>query len=210
MTVLTSPTLSEVCQSLIDARLDTIDRMLLGQVPRSDRTAIVGEIESQIHELLAGDDSETITREDVLDVLRRLDPPEAYLTSEDNSENLNRPRQSLAGTTGRTNQREIARLQGNNAGRIGGIVGISTLVTVLLGLPMGWVAAASLDSILMLYSTIFLIAFLGFSGSIAGLILSIRGRSQGILPIFGIVTSVIALLVCLLGIGFVGLQFLIS
>ena len=51
MTVLTSPTMSEACQSLIDARLDTIDRMLIGQVPRSDRTAIIGEIESQIHEL---------------------------------------------------------------------------------------------------------------------------------------------------------------
>ncbi len=210
MTVLTSPTLSEVCQSLIDARLDTIDRMLLGHVPRSDRTAIVGEIESQIHELLAGYEVEAITREDVLDVLRRLDPPEAYLASEDDHENLIRPRQSLAGTVGRANQREITRIQGSNAGRIGGIVGISTLLTVLFGLPMGWVIAASLDSILLLYSTIFLTPLLGFAGSIAGLILSIRGRSQGILPIFGIVTSVIALLVCLIGIGFVGLQFLIS
>ena len=210
MTVLTSPILSEVCQSLIDARLDTIDRMLLGYVPRSDRTAIVGEIESQIHELLAGYDSESITREDVLDVLRRLDPPEAYLTNEDNSENLNRPRQSLTGTTGRTNQREIVRLQGNNAGRIGGIVGISTLVTLLFGVPIGWFIAAFLDSILILYSTIFLTAFLGFAGSISGLVLSIRGRSQGILPIFGIVTSVIALLVTLIGSGFVGLQLLMN
>ncbi len=210
MTVLTSPILSEVCQSLIDARLDTIDRMLIGQVPRSDRTAIIGEIESQIHELLAGYDSESITREDVLDVLRRLDPPEAYLTNEDNSENLNRPRQSLTGTTGRTTHREIVRLQGNNAGRIGGIVGISTLVTLLFGVPIGWFIAASLDSILILYSTIFLTAFLGFAGSISGLDLSIRGRSQGILPIFGIVTSVIALLVTLIGSGFVGLQLLMN
>ena len=210
MTVLASPILSEVCQSLIDARLDTIDRMLMGHVPRSDRTAIVGEIESQIHELLAGYDPETISREDVLDVLRRLDPPEAYLTCEDDHENLIRPRQSLAGTTGRTNQREITRLQGNTAGRIGGIVGISTLIIVLFGLPMGWVIAASLESILLLYSTIFLTALLGLVGSITGLIFSIRGRKQGILPIIGIVTSVIALLIWLTGGGSVALQLLIA
>ncbi len=210
MTVLTSPTLSEVCQSLIDARLDTIDRMLMGRAPRSDRTAIVGEIESQIHELLSGYDPETISREDVLDVLRRLDPPEAYLTNEEDHENVIRPRQSLAGATGRPNQREITRVQGDTAGRIGGIVGIGSLVAVLFGLPMGWVAAASLDSILMLYSTIFLTGFLGFAGSIAGLILSIRGRKQGVLPIIGIVTSVIALLICLTLGGFILLQLLIN
>jgi hypothetical protein len=207
---MTSPTLSEACQSLIDARLDTIDRMLMGRVPRSDRTAIVGEIESQIHELLAGYDSETISREDVLEVLRRLDPPEAYLTSEEDHENLSRPRQSLADSSRRTSQREITRLQGNTAGRFGGIAGMSSLISVLFGLPMGWVAAASLDSIIILYSIIFLTGFLGFAGSIAGLILSIRGRNQGVLPIIGIVTSVIALLICMTVGGFVLLQVLMS
>ena len=209
MTVLTSPILSEVCQSLIDARLDTIDRMLMGRVPRSDRTAIVGEIESQIYELLAGYDPEAISREDVLDLLRRLDPPEAYLTSDDD-ENLVRARQSLAGFTGQPDRKNMSRRSENTAGRIGGIIGISTLVLVLFGPPISWFMAASLDSVLILYSTIFLIAILGFAGSITGLVLSIRGRNQGVLSIIGIVTSVIALLAWLTGGGFVVLQFLMN
>jgi hypothetical protein len=209
MTVMTSPTLSEACQSLIDARLDTIDRMLMGRVPRSDRSAIVGEIESQIHELLAAHNSEIISRDDVLNVLGRLDPPEAYLTNEDD-ETLIRPRQSTTGSSGRPDQRGVTRRSENAAGRIGGIVGISTLATLLLGLPIGWFIAASLDSILFLYSIIFLTALIGLVGSITGLVLSIRGRSQGILPIFGITTSAIALLVCLGGSGFVLLELLIN
>ncbi|MFO0889261.1 MAG: hypothetical protein U0790_08995 [Isosphaeraceae bacterium] len=67
-------------QSLIDSRLDTIDRMLLGRLPRGERLEVVREVESQIFELLrerggAGE----VTRDDVIDALRRLDPPEAYL-----------------------------------------------------------------------------------------------------------------------------------
>ncbi|MEI8018057.1 MAG: hypothetical protein WCH39_07630 [Schlesneria sp.] len=61
-----------------------------------------------------------------------------------------------------------------------------------------------------MYSIIFLTGFLGFAGSIAGLILSIRGRNQGVLPIIGIVTSVIALLICMTVGGFVLLQVLMS
>src|SRR5262249_3180878 len=37
--------LSGPLQALVDARLDTLDRMLLGRVPRSDRRAIVDEVE---------------------------------------------------------------------------------------------------------------------------------------------------------------------
>jgi hypothetical protein len=71
--------LEATAQALIDARLDTIDRMLVGRVPRADRLAIVREVEAQIFELLPTDETVAIDRSAVLAMLRRLDPPEAYL-----------------------------------------------------------------------------------------------------------------------------------
>src|SRR4051812_8571371 len=44
--------LTESLQTLIDARLDTVDRMLLGRVPRADRLAIARDLEAQIFDLL--------------------------------------------------------------------------------------------------------------------------------------------------------------
>ena len=70
---------------LIDARLDAIDRALLGRVSRAERLDVVGEVESRIDELLRerrGPGAEP-SREDVLAVLARLDPPEAYLGDEE-------------------------------------------------------------------------------------------------------------------------------
>src|ERR1700733_7056428 len=83
---ITTTQLSESLQNLIDARLDTIDRMLLGRVPRADRTAIVREVEGQIYDLLQERDLESLDRDDVLAVLARLDPPEAYLPEESTCE----------------------------------------------------------------------------------------------------------------------------
>ena len=73
---------------LIDARLDAIDRALLGRVSRAERLDVVGEVESRIDDLLrerCGPGSEP-SREDVLAVLARLDPPEAYLGDEERPE----------------------------------------------------------------------------------------------------------------------------
>src|SRR5262245_2628824 len=69
-------------QRLIDARLDTIDRMLLGRLPRADRLAVAREVEAQVHELLGERHGHELDREDVLAVLAQLDPPEAYLPEE--------------------------------------------------------------------------------------------------------------------------------
>ena len=44
--------LPQALETLIESRLDTIDRMLVGRVPRQDRLAIVREVESQIYDLL--------------------------------------------------------------------------------------------------------------------------------------------------------------
>ncbi len=82
MTTMTAVRLSDAVQALVDARLDTIDRMLLGRVSRADRLAIVREVEGQVHDLLAERGSDEPGRDDVLAVLARLDPPEAYLPEE--------------------------------------------------------------------------------------------------------------------------------
>src|SRR5262245_28692687 len=93
MTVATMPLLGSQ-QALIDARLDTIDRMLLGRVPRQDRLAIVKEVEAQVFELLQERDTEELDRDDVLAVLARLDPPEAYLPEEAGEEPASSPMRS--------------------------------------------------------------------------------------------------------------------
>jgi hypothetical protein len=82
--------LPEALQALVDSRLDTIDRILLGRVPRQDRVAIVGEVEAQIYELLSGRDADELSRDDILSVLARLDPPEAYLPDETGGERVSR------------------------------------------------------------------------------------------------------------------------
>jgi len=46
MTVIASIHVSESLQPLIDCRLVTIDRMLLGPLPLSERVEIVREVES--------------------------------------------------------------------------------------------------------------------------------------------------------------------
>src|SRR6516165_12298038 len=108
---------SESIQALIDCRLDTIDRILMGRLPRAERVNIVREVESQIFELLGQRHNDELDREDVLTVLRRLDPPEAYLPDESGSEPS--PRRGVTSTRAG----ELGR--GSNAwiGMASGIIG---------------------------------------------------------------------------------------
>lgn len=72
--------LSVTVRQLIDARLDSIERALMaGGMPRGDRSQIVSAIEEQIVDMLNQQGSDEPTREDVLQVLAQIDPPEAYL-----------------------------------------------------------------------------------------------------------------------------------
>lgn len=66
-------------QSMVDDRLDAIDRVLLrAGVSRSERRNIVEEVEAQVHEVLARKSGGEASRADVTSVLAALDPPEAY------------------------------------------------------------------------------------------------------------------------------------
>lgn len=71
-------------RQLIDARLDNIERALMTQsMSRVDRQQVLAAIEEQIFEMLERTSEEEPTRDDVLSVLARLDPPEAYLEPSD-------------------------------------------------------------------------------------------------------------------------------
>ena len=69
-------------QHLIDVRLDSLDRILMDSgVSRSERSEIVQAVEDQIFEML-DQQGENVTRESIIQLLRQLDPPEAYCNEE--------------------------------------------------------------------------------------------------------------------------------
>lgn len=79
---MTAAELNPELRNVIDARLDAIDQALVrAQVPWSERRSIVGEVETQVFELLARR-SALPALEDVLSVLASLDPPESYIPEE--------------------------------------------------------------------------------------------------------------------------------
>lgn len=76
---MTATELNLELRKLIDTRLDEIDRVLArAQMPWSERRSIVGEVETQIFELLTRR-GETPTSEIVLEILGSLDPAESFL-----------------------------------------------------------------------------------------------------------------------------------
>ena len=78
----TAVSLDSAQQHLIDIRLDTLDRILIDSgVSRSRRSEIVQAIEEQIFEML-DQQGDGATRESVLQLLRSLDPPEAYYSED--------------------------------------------------------------------------------------------------------------------------------
>ena len=73
---MTAADLNPELRNLIDARLDAIDHILIrAQIAWSERRSIVGEVETQIFELLARR-SEMPMQEDVTAVLDSLHPKE--------------------------------------------------------------------------------------------------------------------------------------
>ena len=178
--------LPESLQALIDARLDTVDRMLLGRVPRPDRLAIVGDLEAQILDLLQGREADELGRDDVLAVLARLDPPEAYLPEEGGAGPAPgagpccHPGRCPGGT-------------GPRAAKLSGVAGLSALALILLS-PLVYVVAALLESEAVLFVGAFGVGGLVFIGGLVGLVLGIRAWREGPWAILGVFASLAALL----------------
>jgi hypothetical protein len=188
MTTMDAVGLSDAVQALIDARLDTIDRMLVGRVPRSDRLAIVREVEGQIHDLLGERGSDEPGRDDVLAVLARLDPPEAYL-----------PEESGGGTPAVRVQStpRAARGTAPTASRAGGIVGLCALGLFLLA-PVLFGLAVLTESVGPVYG-VFVAAGLSFLTGLVAITLAVSARLRGPWAIVGLVTGIASALLSLVG-----------
>jgi hypothetical protein len=185
MTVVTGQ-LSESLQTLIDTRLDTIDRMLLGRVGRQDRLAIVREVESQIFELLQERDGRELGRDDVLAVLARLDPPEAYLPDETDGEPpvVRRSAPPRAAAPLRKGDSRLARASS--------VLGLSALALVLIS-PLLWVVLGLTESeALLILGSLATIGSM-FAVSLLGLVLGVVSRLGSVWAVVGVVTSVLAL-----------------
>jgi hypothetical protein len=181
--------LSESLQSLIDSRLDTIERMLLGRVARAERTAIVREVESQIYELLGERETDEPCREDVLAVLARLDPPEAYLPEEGGA--TDSPPSARSGPIPlavRSVHQENFRV-----GRTSAILGLLALSSAFVLLPSGYAIANLFRSeILALFLCGGPLMMMLVCGAL-GVVLGAYARKSGAWALVGIVTGILAL-----------------
>jgi hypothetical protein len=183
-------------QPLIDSRLDTIDRMLLGRLPRAERLEIVHEVESQIFELLTervGESSEP-TREDILAVLARLDPPEAYMPDETGHPPAP-PRGAsqlrVAGHPWPT----LARNPVTPAARASPIVGLAVLLLLLIMFPLTiGIANVFPGNAVVILTFWYGLTLIGFAGSITAVSLAATTRLRGSWGIAGLVIGIFGLL----------------
>lgn len=183
---------AEAARLLIDCRLDTIDRMLLGRMSRQDRLAIVREVEIQIQELLDQRGRDEITREDVLEVLSRLDPPEAFLPEGDGEE---RPSPRVAGVA-RT--RPTAALGTDKPARVAGWLGIAGLVIVVVGPALAIFLNQELQSVVPYIVGGVFSVFSSMVLAALAIALGVYSRRQGAWAVVGIcsgVTTAVTLLI---------------
>ena len=187
MTTIDAAPLAEALQTLVDARLDTIDRMLLGRVNRQDRLAIVREVESQIFDLLQARDRGSLDRDDVLAVLARLDPPEAYLPEEGATLEARPARQPA-------NPRAISDPASPGPGRgdlLGGILGIvSAAIVVVTSLIVFTAESPNLAEILIYAATP-----ASFITSLLAIVFAGKARLRGPWAITGLATGILPFLI---------------
>jgi len=180
--------------TLVESRLDTIDRMLVGRVPRQDRLAIAREVESQIYDLLEASGHDDHTRESVLAVLARLDPPEAYLPDEAARE----PASTGLSVSPRYRVTPQPEPRNRHTGRASGILGLISIVLLLLT-PLPYLVGLLLQSeIVILFGWGVEIVGVLATG-IAGIVLGICGRFQGAWAVFGVVACASCLVAMLVG-----------
>jgi hypothetical protein len=190
VTAIASAPLSETLQRLVDARLDTIDRMLLGRVNRQDRLAIVREVETQIHDLLQDREPGSLDREDVLAVLARLDPPEAYLP-EDFAE-------SQAGIRPDSIPRGLSRdrVSRSRTSRTSGIVGLASMGMILVSVAMFFLGELAESEIILLVGTFGAIGLTFVLGVIATT-LAAYVKLRGAWAVVGLVTGILSTITAL-------------
>ncbi|MGO9467691.1 MAG: hypothetical protein ACLQIB_32815 [Isosphaeraceae bacterium] len=189
----TTVQLPRALETLVDSRLDTIDRMLVGRVPRQDRLAIVREVESQIYDLLQQEELQEHSRESVLAVLARLDPPEAYLPDESAGETVG------AGLSASPRPRVTRQPEPRNlhTGVASGVLGLVAVFLVLLS-PLPYILGVVAQSeIVMLFgwgAEILAVLAVG----IPGIVLGINARFKGPWAIVGLGASTLSLLTALI------------
>ena len=192
------PTVSRSGQVLIDARLETIEQTLLGRMPRSERLTIVREVESQIHELLAEAGVDEASREDVLAVLGRLDPPEAYISDEESGgfERFEHrrtrsvpPASPTAATRGRADWLAIA-------GGVVGLCGLAWFIGMVLMYSAVVVLGVEVNETFAGFLEIILVAtpLLTGAASLTSLIIAAYTRVRSRWSIAGAVSSALSLL----------------
>lgn len=193
MTTIAASVLPDMLQNLVDARLDTIDRMLLGRVNRQDRLAIVREVESQIFDLLQRSNSnpETLDRDDVLAVLARLDPPEAYLpddsTGQPGTARISSPSRTLPTSAVDQSRLPLA----------SGVLGLISMFLILLGI-FGYFTAG-FGSLVLAYVMVFGPTILAFVTSILAVVFAIRAKLRTAWALVGLVTGILSLIISIIG-----------
>lgn len=200
MTTAIAPNLAPALQALVDLRLDTIDRLLLSHLPRQDRVNIVSEVEAQIFELLGETGNEEPTRDDVLAVLSRLDPPEAYVPEDAAFERPTAQRETarpLRNPQSAINNPQSSRREGR-AARTGFILGLVSLSFVLI-VPAVYMVGLMLESWEIALLGILLTGSTMFVTGVLGVIFSLYSGLRGVWSITGMITSAVALLVWLGG-----------
>ena len=187
--------LDPAAQVLIDTRLDTIDRMLVGQVPRADRLAIVREVEAQLYDHLADRTPDDTDRDAVLAALGRLDPPEAYLPDESTGS----PRTMPISVTRRPPL--VTRPSGSPSasvsfellGKVGGILGLSSLVLLIPAALCFYLTISSEGGSAPLLGFVGLL-LLDIITSVLAIIFSSSARLRNPFAILGLTTGIISLL----------------
>ncbi len=179
---------SESARLLIDNRLDTIDRMLLGRMSRQDRLAIAREVEIQIQELLDQRGRDEITREDVLEVLSRLDPPEAFLPDGEGYERRS-PRAAEGSRSG-----PVRAARAGTTARVAGWLGIAAIVLGILGPWIAWALSVTLQNVFLLFGVGLLSAISSVVLAAMAVALGVYGRREGAWAIVGIATGVMTAL----------------
>ncbi len=186
---MTANPISAEAQGLIDARLDTIDRMLLGRTTRADRLDIVREVESQIFEQLQQRGAGEPGRDDVLAVLSRLDPPEAYLPDDDG-----RPAARSATPVGRPVASPLDRNPGRSTtGRVSGLAGLVG-ACALSGIIVSGLGAHLLGSIWPIYLGSGGSALVALVAGSIGVVLGLYERCRHPWSIVGVVAGAAAIL----------------